>query len=99
MSQAGVSLVEGPLALAVAARVVQEADQRQPPSNVDLGPVARMALGVAVPVTSVAAAREARAVAALETSAVVARVALVVAAPETSVVAAHAIQTVEAPAT
>lgn len=41
LSQAGEPLVEGPLALPVAARAVQEADQRQPPSNVDLRPQGR----------------------------------------------------------
>ena len=44
VSQAGEPQVEGPLMLAVAARVVREADHRQHPSNVDLGPAAREAL-------------------------------------------------------
>jgi hypothetical protein len=60
-SQAGEPLVEGPLMLAVAAR---EADHRQHPSNVDLGPAARVALAVAVLETSAEAAHEAPAVAA-----------------------------------
>ena len=72
-SQAGGPLVEGPLALAVAARLVQEADQRQPPSNVDLRPAERVAQAVEVPLAPVAAERVAQAVAAPVTSVVAAR--------------------------
>ena len=68
VSRAGEPLVEGPPALAVA---VQEADQAQPPSKVDLRAEGRVALpetfrvaarvarAVAAPVTSVAAAHAA----------------------------------------
>ena len=81
VSQAGELLVEGPLTLAVAARVVRGADHRQPPSNVDLGPAARVALALAAPVTSVAVVAHA-----MRRLAVAARVAL----PETFRAAARA---------
>ncbi len=69
VSQAGASPVEGPPALAGAARVVREADQLQPPSNVDLRAEARVVL----PETFRAAAHVARVVAAPVTSAIAER--------------------------
>lgn len=74
VSQAGEPPVEGPPALAVAVGVVREADQRQPPSNVECRPAELVARAVAALVTSAAAERVARAVT----------------APVTPVAAAHA---------
>ena len=59
VSHAGGPQAGEPLTLAVAARVVKEADQRQHPSNVDLRAAAHAARAVAAPVASVAAAHAA----------------------------------------